>query len=117
MTITPIGSNLSTRVTESRNTTVLCGANSLLLFPVIVNSKSNILLPISERGEKVVARTEFGKAVKIKLIEIDKTQRWLMDQITEKTGLYIDDSYMHRILTGKYENEKVVECIKEILGI
>ena len=61
--------------------------------------------------------TEFGKQVKIKLIQMDKPQKWLNEEVVKRTGLYFDDSYLHRIVTGKNSNPKIVSAIKEILEI
>lgn len=61
--------------------------------------------------------TEFGKQVKIKLIQLDKPQKWLNEEVIKRTGLYFDDSYLHRIVTGKNSNPKIVSAIKEILEI
>lgn len=69
--------------------------------------------------------TDFGKAVKIRLVEMDKTQVWLIDQVKERTGdKSFDSSWLHRILTGKTSGEvgykgkpgKAV-VIREILGL
>ena len=61
--------------------------------------------------------TEFGKQAKIKLIQMDKPQKWLNEEVVKRTGLYFDDSYLHRIVTGKNSNPKIVSAIKEILEI
>ena len=61
--------------------------------------------------------TEFGKQVKIKLIQMDKPQKWLNEEVVKRTGLYFDDSYLHRIVTGKNSKPKIVSAIKEILEI
>ncbi|MBQ4556556.1 MAG: XRE family transcriptional regulator [Clostridia bacterium] len=61
--------------------------------------------------------SEFGKKVKKALIDMDKNQAWLIEQIKAKTGLYFDTSYMHKTLTGKYENSVIVDAICEILNI
>ena len=59
----------------------------------------------------------FGKEVKKKLVDIDQTQKWLMGQITERTGLYMDGFYLHKILTGQCASPKIVTAIKEILDL
>lgn len=61
--------------------------------------------------------TTFGKQVKYRLIDLGKTQTWLHEQITKKTGLYMDSSYMYKILTGQCNTPKVVQAIREILDI
>lgn len=67
---------------------------------------------------------DFGKRVKIRLIELGKTQEWLISQVKEKTGDFFDSSYLHRILSGKLSgatgrNGKVgkAQVICEILGL
>ena len=68
--------------------------------------------------------SDFGKAVKIRLIELDKTQDWLIEQVKERTGDYFDSSYLYRILAGKLpggagrgDKPGKVEIIREILGM
>lgn len=59
----------------------------------------------------------FGKRVKIRLIEIEKSQRWLIDEITKRTGLFVDSSYLCKIFNGERNAPRVVQAIREILDI
>lgn len=68
--------------------------------------------------------SDFGIAVKNRLLELDKTQEWLIGQVRERTGAYFDTSYLYRILTGRTpgtsgrdDNPGKVEIIREILGM
>lgn len=61
--------------------------------------------------------TPFGKEVKRRLIDMDKDQSWLIEQIKESTGLYMDSSYLYKILTGQLSTPKIVSALREILGI
>lgn len=61
--------------------------------------------------------TEFGLCVKDKLLRKGKEQKWLEEQITERTGLFVDSGYMYKILTGQRNAPKIVNAICEILGI
>lgn len=69
--------------------------------------------------------SEFGKAVKIRLVELEKTQAWLIEQVKERTGdMSFDTSWMHRILSGKLSGERgyngnpgKAQVIREILGM
>lgn len=68
--------------------------------------------------------SDFGKAVKIRLVELEQTQEWLITQVQERTGDYFDSSYLSRILTGKLSGETgyngkpgKAEVIREILGM
>ncbi len=64
-----------------------------------------------------MAICRFGKIVKTKLVEIEQKQDWLIRKVTERTGLYFDTSYMHKILTGQNTNPKIIAAIREILGL
>jgi len=71
-----------------------------------------------------LAKTDFGKQVRIRLIEIGKTQEWLIEQVKERTGDFFDSSYLHKLLTGKLPGEAgrngkpgKANVIREILGI
>lgn len=59
---------------------------------------------------------DFGKTVKHKLIDIEKNQAWLIDQVKAKTGLYCDTSLMNRIYKGEVRGN-VRAAICEILDI
>jgi hypothetical protein len=53
----------------------------------------------------------------VKLLQIGKDQKWLEGAISEKTGLFVDGSYLYKILTGQRNAPKIVAAIKEILNI
>ena len=61
--------------------------------------------------------TGFGLSVKTRLLHMGKEQKWLEQQITKKTGLYVDSSYLSKIFTGQRNAPKVVQAIREILDI
>lgn len=61
--------------------------------------------------------TDFGLCVKTKLLQMGKEQKWLEEVISEKTGLYVDNGYMYKILTGQRNAPKIVAAICEALGI
>jgi hypothetical protein len=61
--------------------------------------------------------TNWGLAVKTELLRIGKTQTWLEEEITRRTGLYMDAGYIYKILTGRRKAPKVTTAINEILGI
>jgi hypothetical protein len=46
-----------------------------------------------------------------------KEQKWLEEAVSEKTGLYVDNGYFYKILTGKRSAPKIVAAICEILNI
>lgn len=61
--------------------------------------------------------TNFGLTVKTQLLQIGKEQKWLIESVAEKTGLYVDSGYMYKILTGQRKAPKIVAAICEILNI
>lgn len=61
--------------------------------------------------------TEFGKDIVKRLIDIDHDQVWLINQVRERTGLYFDSSYLHKIRTGKLATPKILAAIREILDL
>lgn len=64
-----------------------------------------------------MATSAFGKSVKIRLIEIERSQEWLIEQVKEKTGLFFDSFYLWRILSGASTNPKIMAAIREILDL
>lgn len=61
--------------------------------------------------------TEFGLCVKTELLKRGKSQKWLEEAVSEKTGLVVDNGYMYKILAGQRGAPKIVQAICEILGI
>ncbi|MBQ5825131.1 MAG: XRE family transcriptional regulator [Clostridia bacterium] len=61
--------------------------------------------------------TDFGLCVKTKLLQSGRTQKWLEQAVSEKTGLFVDGGYMHKVLTGQRNAPKIVNAIREILNI
>lgn len=61
--------------------------------------------------------TAFGKAIGKRLVDLEKPQNWLIEQVKARTGLYFDDSYMYKIKTGQSSTPKIVQAIREILDI
>lgn len=59
----------------------------------------------------------FGLCVKTKLLQNNKTQKWLVEEVARKTGLYVDSGYMYKILTSQRNAPKIVDAICEILNI
>ena len=61
--------------------------------------------------------TPFGKEIKKRLVDIDRTQAWLIEQVQGTTGLYFDRSYMHKIQTGQLATPKIIQAIRDILDL
>jgi len=61
--------------------------------------------------------TPFGKTIKKKLIDMNQSQAWLIEQVSKTTGLYFDRSYMFKIQTGQLMPPKIVQAVREVLDI
>lgn len=61
--------------------------------------------------------SDFGLVVKTELLKKRRTQKWLEEEVAKRTGLYVDSSYMYKILMGQRNAPKIVEAICEILNI
>lgn len=81
-----------------------------------VKSKVTIRYIFWTGGENRL-NTDFGKQVKKKLIDIDQRQKWLIEKVQERTGLFLDVSYFQKIMRGERHPQKIVDAICEILEI
>lgn len=61
--------------------------------------------------------SDFGLCVKTKLLQINKTQKWLAEEVSKQTGLYVDSGYMYKILTNQRNAPKIADSICKILSI
>ena len=61
--------------------------------------------------------SDFGLSVKTELLRRGKEQKWLEEAASDKTGLFVDNGYMYKILTGQRNAPKIVDAICEILNI
>jgi hypothetical protein len=61
--------------------------------------------------------SDFGLSVKTELLRRGKEQKWLEEAVSAQTGLYVDGGYMYKILTGQRKAPKIVQAIREILGL
>lgn len=61
--------------------------------------------------------TAFGLCVKTELLRRGKTQKWLEESVTARTGLFMDSGYTYKILTGERNAPKIIQAICEILEI
>ena len=59
----------------------------------------------------------YGAKLKMKLLELNRSQKWLEEEITKRTGLYCDSGTLGVIIRGESKREKLVNAINEILGI
>ena len=61
--------------------------------------------------------SDFGLCIKTELLRIGKDQKWLEEAVAEKTGLFVDNGYMYKILTGQRNAPKIVAAICEVLNV
>lgn len=64
-----------------------------------------------------VHMTEFGKEIGKRLIDMERRQNWLIEQVRERTGLYFDSSYLYKIKIGKLATPRIVAAIRDILDL
>lgn len=66
---------------------------------------------------KALITPDFGKEVKKRLIDMDKSQKWLIDELHKRLPhKYIDRSNLNKILKGEYNSPEIVSAIKKIIG-
>lgn len=61
--------------------------------------------------------SDFGKAIKHRLVDMEKNQAWLIEEVKADTGLYFDSSYMTKILNGTIHTPRIVDSICKVLDI
>jgi hypothetical protein len=61
--------------------------------------------------------TVLGKEIKKKLVDIEQTQAWLIEQVKGKTGLFFDGSYLHKIMVGERAAPQIVQAIRDVLSL
>ena len=61
--------------------------------------------------------SDFGKEIKIRLVELGKTQLWLIERVKEKTGLYFDGGYLWKIMNGMLATPGIIEAIRDVLDL
>ena len=61
--------------------------------------------------------SDFGLSVKTALLRIGKNQKWLEEEVSKMTGLFVDNGYMYKILTGQRNAPRITEAICEVLNV
>ena len=61
--------------------------------------------------------TNYGKMVKKKLIDLDRTQNWLTEEVNKITGLRSDSKYIGKVLRGVRNSRNIKSAINEVLGL
>lgn len=74
-----------------------------------------MVLIISERKRPL---TEYGVEVKVRLVKLNKTQKWLIEEVKKLLPeTYLDTSNMYKIMTGEIKSNKIEAAINEVLDI
>lgn len=60
--------------------------------------------------------SEKGTEIKIRLLQINKRQKWLIDEVKSRNQ-WMDSSYMTRLLNGTEKNERLMNIIEEIVSV
>lgn len=60
---------------------------------------------------------EFKKAVKHRLVDKDMTQADLIREVRDRTGMFLDTSYINKIYRGEKNSPKIKQAIREILDL
>ena len=69
-------------------------------------------------GERKKPLTDYGIAVKVKLLTLGKTQNWLIEEVKKKLPeKYIDTSNLYKIMTGEINSKEIVAAINDVLDI
>lgn len=58
-----------------------------------------------------------GKSINRKLDDLSETKTWLVGEVAKDSGLYFDDSYLHKIMTGVLATPKIIASISRVLGL
>ena len=72
------------------------------------------MIIISERKRPL---TEYGVEVKVKLMKLNKTQKWLIEEVKKLLPeTYLDSSNLYKIMTGEIKSIKIETAINQGLN-
>ena len=72
------------------------------------------MIIISERKRPL---TEYGVEVKVKLMKLNKTQKWLIEEVKKLLPeTYLDSSNLYKIMTGEIKSIKIETAINRVLN-
>lgn len=64
----------------------------------------------------MVQLNDFGVAVKKRLIDLNRNQAWLIEQVrTSEAGKFFDSAYLQKLMTGRATSAPMVEVIRGVL--
>ena len=72
------------------------------------------MIIISERKRPL---TEYGVEVKVKLMKLNKTQKWLIEEVKKLLPeTYLDSSNLYKIMTGEIKSIQIETAINQVLN-
>lgn len=60
---------------------------------------------------------DFQKAVKHRLIDLGKNNKWLCAEVAQRSGRYCDNSTLRRCLNGTTKKSPIIDAIRETLDL
>ena len=72
---------------------------------------------LKSEKQELTAPSGFELEVKMKLLQRGMKQTELIQAVQSDTGLFLDDSYLYKILRGERKPEKIIQSICKILEI
>jgi hypothetical protein len=99
-------------LTNSDSCIILCSCSSNIWIAKLSIIQEVIFV---KREGKVI--NEFGKKVKIALIERGLSQKSLAEAVSADTGLKVDEAYLSNILAGSRTPPRVIVSIKRLLDL
>ena len=83
-----------------------------MIYSIVLYVKEVII--ISERKRPL---TEYGVEVKVKLMKLNKTQKWLIEEVKKLLPeTYLDSSNLYKIMTGEIKSIKIETAINQVLN-
>ena len=58
----------------------------------------------------------YEKKVRHRLIDLDRSQTWLIEQVKAATGQYCDSSLLHKMFAGKLKVPNIRRAVDQALG-
>lgn len=58
----------------------------------------------------------YEKKVRHRLIDLGKSQTWLIEQVKAATGQYCDYSLLHKVFSGKLKVPNIRRAVDQALG-
>lgn len=65
----------------------------------------------------MVELNDFGIKVKKRLIDLQRTQNWLINEVRISTGMFMDNGYLQKLMTGRATSAHMCAVILDVLGM